>query len=472
LIQSASRRAFLLSVLDADTQQRVPEAARLAALPTLAELERTVDIVARAMVADRAAGQEPELVFFFSGHGLRDEHGEAALSVLDGGLTRSWLYERLLARVPARVIHVIIDACHAAALVRPRDVNAKLETLDESERQAHVDAVTLDRFPNVGVVLASSASAQSFEWDSYRSGVFAHQLLSALRGGADVNGDGRVEYSETAAFLAAANLRVRDARARLDIVVRPPRLDRRAPLLELAALKGQFELRGRADGPWHGGIFVETESGERLLDVFPERGARLSLRLPVGRRLFVVRSDGEAELFVRTAQPVALSSLRMSVPRARPRGALDTALRQGLFAAPFGPAFYQGYVSQRDELVAVPFGDDADEEHEATASHAGVRRPLGAVLLGVSGAGLITTGILGYLTLEAKADYESTDLERPAEQARQRYYDYRAAALVAGSATVALGAAGALLLLLPDGTEAHVESLAEGGWLLEARRAF
>ncbi|HEX6275179.1 MAG TPA: hypothetical protein VFZ53_19200, partial [Polyangiaceae bacterium] len=101
-IGRAGRRAFLLSVLDPDTQRRFPGAAQHAKTPSLAELERTVDAVVRAMARDRAAGEEPELVFFFSGHGVRDEIGGASLSLLDGALTRSWLYERLLSRVPAR----------------------------------------------------------------------------------------------------------------------------------------------------------------------------------------------------------------------------------------------------------------------------------------------------------------------------------------------------------------------------------
>jgi hypothetical protein len=252
-----------------------------------------VALVAQAISRDRAAGEEPELVFFFSGHGVRDESGSAALSLLDGALTRTWLYEQLLGRVSARAIHVIVDACHAEALVRPRDVDATLEPLEPVERQSYLDTATLTRFPNVGAVLASSSGAQSFEWDAYRSGVFAHQLLSALRGAADVNGDARVEYSEVAAFLSAANLRVKDPRARLDIVIRPPPVDRRTPLLNLSTLSGQFQLRGRAEGAWARGFFIESERGERLLDVFPEQTATLALRLPLGERLYLVRKSGE-----------------------------------------------------------------------------------------------------------------------------------------------------------------------------------
>jgi hypothetical protein len=136
LMQHASRHAFLLTVADADTQRRFPDVARRAVAPSLGELERAVGLVARAVAQDQAAGEEPEVVFFFSGHGVRDESGSASLSLLDGALTRSWLYEKLLARVPARFIHLIIDACHAEAFVRPRDVNAKVEPLDQRNGRA------------------------------------------------------------------------------------------------------------------------------------------------------------------------------------------------------------------------------------------------------------------------------------------------------------------------------------------------
>ena len=470
----AGRRAFLLSVLDPDTQRRFPGAAQHAKPPSLAELERTVDAVVRAMARDRAAGEEPELVFFFSGHGVRDEIGGASLSLLDGALTRSWLYERLLSRVPARAVHLVIDACHAAALVRPRDVNATLETLAESERQAYVDAATLERFPHVGAVLASSASAQSFEWDAYRGGVFAHQLLSGLRGAADVNGDRLIEYSEIAAFLSAANLRVRDARARLEVVVRPPRIDRRAPLFDLSTLKQGFELRGRAEGRWEQGFFVESESGERLVDIYPEQGARLSLHLPLGERLFVVRPDGEIELGAPNGEPVALASLAASPPRARPRGALDSALRDGLFGVRFGPAFYEGYVSQREELVPVPITPErrAETRDAEGASNASARASVGTALLVGGGAALVASGIFTGLAIDAKNDYEATDLERPAEEASDRFHRYRTAAWLTGGTAVVLGAAGATLLLWPDGTGAGVAVLPEGGLTFGARTVF
>jgi len=456
LMQHASRHAFLLTVADADTQRRFPDVARRAVAPSLGELERAVGLVARAVAQDQAAGEEPEVVFFFSGHGVRDESGSASLSLLDGALTRSWLYEKLLARVPARFIHLIIDACHAEAFVRPRDVNAKVEPLEPAERQSYLDQATLERFPNVGAVLASSAGAQSFEWDAYRSGVFAHQLLSALRGASDVNGDGRVEYSEVGAFLSAANLRVKDPRARLEIVVQPPRVNRRAPLLDLGTLVQQFELRGRADGAWANGFFVESESGERLLDVFPERSARLALRLPVGERLYLMRPDGEIDLGVGKGAAVELGSLQPRAQGTRARGAIDSALHEGLFKVRYGPAFYQGYVSQYDDIVAVQFGaEKADPTRDspperAAAERSSTQKTVATVLVVAGGVAAVAAGVFTGLALDAKSDYEDTDLERSAEEARDRFNRNRTAAWVSGAAALGLGGAGIVLFALPS----------------------
>jgi hypothetical protein len=452
LMQHGSVQAFLLAIADTETQRRFPEASGRALAPSLAELDRVVELVARAISRDRAAGEEPELVFFFSGHGVRDESGSAALSLLDGALTRAWLYERLLARVSARTIHVIVDACHAEAVVRPRDVDAKLEPLQAAERDSYLDTATLARFPHVGAVLASSSGTQSFEWDAYRSGVFAHQLLSALRGGADVNGDARVEYSEIAAFLSAANLRVRDPRARLDIVVRAPPVDRRTALLDLSTVARQFELRGRAQGAWARGFFIESERGERLLDVFPEQRATLALRLPVGERLFLVRPDGESDLGVRTGARLDLGSLTIRRARARARGSVDSSLREGLFQVRYGPAFYEGYVSQQVDFLPVQFHPDVSREMESPRADrpSKIRKTTATVLLGAGGAAAIAAGTLAVMAFESKRDYDQTDLERPATEAKKRYERNGTLAWVSGAAAVGLAGAGVTLLLWPS----------------------
>src|SRR5262249_14688505 len=85
-MRDLSRRAYLLAVLDADTQQRFPRLAHEAVVPTRAYLAAIVEEVRAAMERDRAAGQEPVLVLFYSGHGLRDATGSPGLALYDGAL--------------------------------------------------------------------------------------------------------------------------------------------------------------------------------------------------------------------------------------------------------------------------------------------------------------------------------------------------------------------------------------------------
>ena len=112
-LRDLSRRAYLLSVLDADTQRRYPGLASQARVPTRAELAATVEAVRSEMEADRRAGREPVLLLFYSGHGVKDERGAPALALHDGGLARDWLYDQVRARLPALFIHVIVDAGRA-----------------------------------------------------------------------------------------------------------------------------------------------------------------------------------------------------------------------------------------------------------------------------------------------------------------------------------------------------------------------
>jgi hypothetical protein len=448
-MRTMSRRAFLLSVLDADTQRRYPKLVGEALVPTAAELGRVVGEVRRAMQEDRAAGREPVLVLFYSGHGVRDQAGAPGLALYDGALSQEKLYDQVLGAVPAHIEHVIVDACHAEAVVRPRDAEAVVETLPADELHRYMQTTTLARLPQVGALLASTSGAESFEWDAYRGGVFAHEVLSGLRGAADVNGDGRIEYSELAAFLAAANLQISDARARPQIVVQPPRTDRRAPIVDLGRAEGLVRIAGRARGPWARPLYVETESGVRLADLFAERDGPIALRLPEGEPVYLVRPDGEIPLVLAggAGATISLEGLPAAEPRARARGALDSAMRKGLFATAFGPAFYRGYVSQQQDLVPVDFPDDAPAAGlAARGSNGRAARTTGRILLGGAAVAGVTAGVFGGLALYAKSQYNATDVERTATDARNRFYRDRLLGVATGAGAAALLGAGLAVL--------------------------
>jgi hypothetical protein len=440
--------ATLLSVLDAASQRRYPRAAAAARAPTLGELRAVVAHYRDRFAADRARGDDPVLLFFYSGHGQGAP--AAALTLADAPLTRTLLYDEILAGLPARYVHLIVDACHAESVVRPRDASAEVVDVAPADARQLAAAETLARFPSVGAIIASAADKQAHEWDAWQSGVFTHELLSGLRGAADINGDGRIEYSELHAFLAAANHEVADARARLDVIVRVPPVNLRAPIVELAARRGGGRL-ALSDGAFA----VENERGERLADAHLERGHRVTLAVPAGERLFVRAHGGEAALVLRDGERRAVAGGALAAAPFSARGALSVSLERGLFAVPFGPAYYRGFVD-RVAGLPVPAGVAVETEGGAAGgADAGVRgtgrspsrtarrRATIALWSGAAALGVVAA-VTGGLALDARSRYESTNLQRTADDARRTFANDRTAA----AATVAVGGAAAVTALI------------------------
>jgi len=446
-IRHASDRAFLLTVLDSDTQRRLPGLVAEARPPTRRELDATIGAIKRAMEGDLANGRRPSLIFFYSGHGIRTADGAAALALLDEPLDQQGLYDRVLAPLPAKLVHVIVDACHAEALVRPRDIESHIEPLDSEVERTYLRQWSLARFPHVGVLLGSTRDEQSFEWDGYHGGVFTHEVISALSGGADVNGDDRIEYSEVAAFLAAANLRIADPLLHPHVIVQGPATDRRAPIIDLGELRDHFIVEGRASGQWAAPFFVENDAGARLVDLHPDVGSTIAIHLPAGQLLVFVRSDGEAVVTGSAGARVSLSDLPITGRRTAARGSAALALQRGLFAAAFGTGFYEGYLSQRTDLIPVsptrpslliaPSSEPREDGHRKLAGWAS--------LVGAA-ASVVGVVVYGGLSLYARNQYQNTDLEREAAAARTRFDQYSLRAGVAGALAAGFSLAGLWLI--------------------------
>jgi hypothetical protein len=430
--RSLSAHATLLTVMDADTQRRFPDLPLVARPPTLAALHETIAWHRDRFRADAAAGHEPVLLFFYSGHGSL-AGGPPALSMLDGGLTQAVLYDEILATLPARFIHVFVDACHAEAVVRPRDSEAASIRIGEDDLRVLAERATLARFPNVGAIVAAASEAQAHEWDLYQRGVFTHELLSGLRGAADVNADGRIEYSELAAFLAAANRNVLDPRARLAIVARAPSLNGRAEVVDLSRVRNAARLVGASDTLEH--FFLEDARGNRLLEMRGESSFRLSLVVPSTEILYLHAARGEARLELRPGQELALQSIALGRPSVRFRGSLSASLARGLFSASFGPNYYRGFVDQNADFVAVP----VQEVYAAPTDARPTTRPFW-VATGATAALTATAVTFAALAASARGDYEATQFERPATQARAAFERDRA--IAAGAAAGAVISAG------------------------------
>ncbi len=318
----------------------------------------------RAQVArmKRAAAKGPtEYLIYYSGHGDIGPDGQGYLT-LGGGtkLTRHDLFTNLLQSSPAQYNHVIVDACRSEAFVLSRGDKQGGWQPDRSEAdytQAVSDYLAtqhLGNFPNTGVVLASSVDQQTHEWARYRGGVFTHELVSGLRGAADINGDGVVEYSELGAFVSAANRGVRDPRARLRVVVRPPRSDERRALLNLGKLgSNRALLFDRGDTAKYS---LEDHRGIRLADIRRSGDQPGYLRLPPGK-VFVVREQAGSTQATESEIPAALNkvvlakSLTFRASTRQSRGALDAALREGLFTVPYGYGYYSGYTDRQGMLA-------------------------------------------------------------------------------------------------------------------------
>jgi hypothetical protein len=290
-------------------------------------------------------------------------------------------------------------------------------------------------FVDGDVQLFDSSTAQTHEWDVYRQGVFSYEVLSGLRGAADVNRDGRIEYSELYAFLGAANREVADERARLSVVARPPTVNRRAPIVDLHALRDAGRVVGNAGAL--GWFVIEDDRGNRLADVRAAHGAEVSLTVPADRDLFLRSRDEEAQLRVARGGVVELASLQMRPLATNARGAIESALARGLFAATFGPEYYRGFVDGKSELVPVPINEPRlvlakppRPSHRAAWATFGVAGALGA-------ASIVFAALAG----QALSDFNATSIEKRATDAQNRFNIFEPVAIT----TAVLSAGGAIV---------------------------
>ncbi|MBI5477845.1 MAG: caspase family protein [Deltaproteobacteria bacterium] len=360
-----SARVHLLTVFDRETQATFPHLAGVPRPPTREALRQAMAGLVRAMEAARREGARTVFYFYYAGHGDVGGDREGYVHLLDGRFARSDLLTEVIARSSADLNHVIIDACNSYFLV-----NARRPEHDRRALRGFLTRASLERYPTTGVILSTATAAESHEWAKYRSGVFSHEVISALLGGADVDGDRRVDYQEVAAFVAAANLKVRDVRARLSVFARPPRADQRAVLMDL----GELQRVGRADqrparsrlGAYltlpeelTGRYYLEDDRGVRYLDL--HKSAEQPLRLALlDRPFYYLRSAGR-EALIRLDHPADVDARMLAfadIP-VRSRGSVEESFRHDLYAVPFGRSFASGHgaAEREDPSAAEPAAD-------------------------------------------------------------------------------------------------------------------
>ena len=363
LFSGWSRRVSLLSVLDPETARVHAAASKAAKVPWMRNLKAEVARIRADVQLDNKAGLRTRFMFIYVGHGNVDKAGEGYINLQDQRLGRRALFEQVIDQVPAGVVHLVIDACKSFFLISRGPEQWEDDRAGRSygaEIHAFLAQDTLRARPHVGAILSTSGDEEVHEWSALRSGVFSHQLRSALSGAADINGDGRVEYSEVGAFIAAANHRVTHQRARVRPYVHPPSADRTAPLMELNRARGRVLLHLSSHSA--GRFSVEDDRGVRHADLNKSGGGGVRLALINHRRYYIRHGDEESVLPSGRKGDVDLDGLEHGPARSNPRGALDATYRKDLFALPLSRSFYEGYVATSD-LPVVSF------------SHAQMARP-------------------------------------------------------------------------------------------------
>ena len=432
-------RVVLHSVLDAESQKLHPEVARISRTPTRAEVTRSLDSVFKEIEAARDRGQRTELFFVFVGHGSALESGEGVMHFLDGGFTRSDLFQEVVARSPADTNHIVVDACNAFLFVAGRGDESKA-SIDRAVDQ-YLARETMQRHPNTGFLLSTSSSTEVHEWSGFRAGVFSHEVRSAMLGGADVDGDGEVTYDEVRAFLNAANGRVQDPRAKLNPWVAPPAIRRAAPLVDRSATPAQVatvHVAGDLAGRWS----IEDSRGVRLADVNVAPDGPVTLLLSAKRDHVLRGSNVEISLPSTVANQLDATRLARREATASTRG-IEDSFRTGLFAMAFGRAFYEGYTAANPSPMQPDFGVQAKEERPIPA-----RRWVGGGLLLVSAAAIATGVVFGIMAQDDADTYrQGVGLSTDLSSIRQRAEDRETIANILIGSGVAAALGGTALLV-------------------------
>lgn len=431
LFRRMRARVELLSVLDDRTQRRYPEAAREAREPSIENLRQVMHAYRTAMAGDLERGDEVHFFFTYSGHGARSPSGEAFLTMSGGELTESVLFDEILEKLPASYGHLIVDSCNATGVLGirgffGREVEATPAPIGADEIAR---ATRLERLPTLGAILASTEGNASHEWSQVEAGVFTHEILSALSGAADINRDQVIEYSEVHAFVAAANRDLEDPRSMPQVVARPPRINRRAPLVSLRELDGVSFLRGSPG--LLGRFFIELANGQRYLDAHLASDVEATVMIPAGAAAYLRGKLGEALLELDAGSSVTFEELSYEKPRAASRGSIEKSFHERLFASPYNTDYYRGFVDRTGGLPV-------DFLPRVLASSSASKSPTVSLsLAAAAGAFLVTSGIAAYVAWRAERDFDGTVLQRPARLHAERYRT---------ASGVALGAAGAAVL--------------------------
>ena len=181
-------------------------------------------------------------------------------------------------------------------------------------------------------------------------------------------------------------------------------------------------------------VEVRTTNGRWLASLALEANFAPNIYVPKDIELMLKADDAWFSVVSR-GQPLRLNPL--SAPGFAARDATtDRALQQGLFRAPFGPAFFGGFLAAGGIAPLVPQSVPAASSLPIAST----------VLWAVSGVAAIGALTLGALATVSWVEFGTTDLQVPARDALARsVWLTSGAALTGGAAVLGVGA-GAVFL--------------------------
>lgn len=370
--------------------------------PTRQAVLSALRLTHQSMAKARAAGDRPILYFVYTGHGNYDAEGRGYVHLQDGRLTTRDIYHSVIAPSQGDPVILLVDACNAALLVHSRGVE---------RRVAAPTSLRLERYPNVGVILASSTVGEVHEWGKFLAGVFSHEVRSALLGPGDVDADGAVTFAELAAFVHAANQRVTNPTIRLTPYIRPPLDEPNLPIVDHTA--ASFPARIRVDGNLAGKAHLVDENLVRVADFHKAPGDVMWLAVPRAGTFVLVHGDTEYVLPSDTRGAVSIRELQVRERQVlSARGARSDYFERTLFSDPYRRADAETYLTSSylddlavTRLVARPWYENvgAWATVGVAAASLGVGIGLSAEAVSTSSRAHATPWADGRQTLNARA---------------------------------------------------------------------
>lgn len=340
-------RVTLLTELDPETRALYRETATDA--PTWAALGASIAALRAEIAAARARGEQTEVWVVMAGHGDVDR-GQGYVELADRRLYASDLEAQVIEPLDADRLHLILDSCNSYFMLNPRKPGGTRWTVATQATKS-----LLERHPNVGAVISTSAEAVTYEWSEVQAGIFSYEVRSGLRGAADADADGAVTYEELTAFLETTNRPIENDLYRPKVFAQGPAADGRAVLLSLGG-PPQRKLVIAAAGDRR--VTIRDHRGVRVLDIHKESGTPVTLHLPGDGPLGLFEHVGAAASARPTVKFRSLSSTSsadLDALREEPTaiaGRGEAPVFRSIFTLPYGQAALHAHRS-------APVVDDA-----------------------------------------------------------------------------------------------------------------